>query len=148
MAEQQTTEKRHETSTLPEGEQRAGMQHPEEWRQDLNPDALAGQNVGQPAAHLEQDVPTAYEVQELRDILRSDFNEDELRRIPVLPEGSRLQQGAVYVDLYDQNREEFKATGQWEVTADHWYVPKKETPYPIWNRLIGVENPARLNREG
>ena len=29
---------------------------------------------------------------------------------------------------------------------DNWYVLKGSVPYQLWNRLIGVENPERLDQ--
>ena len=39
-----------------------GTQHPEEWRQDLNPNAMAGQNLGSADSQTEPLAPTAYEL--------------------------------------------------------------------------------------
>jgi hypothetical protein len=30
----------------------------------------------------------------------------------------------------------------------HYYVPKKDTDYLLWNRLNQVSNPARLDENG
>ena len=72
------------------------------------------------------------------------FTDDELKRIPILPQGSRLEQGATCVDLQDSQLAEFTATGAMEATPGHWYVPKSEVDYQLWNRLIGITNPERL----
>ena len=37
-------------------------QHPEEWQQDLNPHAMAGQNLGAAGPQMASPAPTAYEV--------------------------------------------------------------------------------------
>ena len=68
------------------------------------------------------------------------------RRNPVgvLPEGSRLAQGATYFDLNHPERGEITATGEIEAEADNWYVAKADTHYNLWNLLIGVDNPDRL----
>jgi hypothetical protein len=120
-----------------------GEQHPEEWRGDLNPDALAGQNVGPSSAEDEKVARMAYDVKELHRRLRG-FTDDQLRQIPVLARGTRLEQGATYVDLNDPDAREFTATGEMEAGRDNWYVPKSEVDYQLWNRLTGVENPDRL----
>ena len=39
-----------------------GTQHPEKWRRDLNPEPLAGQNIGDQGEHLEKTGPTAYDI--------------------------------------------------------------------------------------
>lgn len=121
-----------------------GSQHPEPWRHDLNPDALAGENV--PAAAM-QDQPgprrTAYDLKDAHRAL-DEFRDDVLAQIPILPAGTRLQQGAVYVDLKG-DRKEFKALGNMEADGDHWYVAKDQVDYQLWNMLIGVKNPERLD---
>jgi len=120
-----------------------GDQHPEEWRQDLNPDAMAGQNSGMAGSKEIKDAATAYEIKDVHRQFHG-FTDDELKRIPVLPQGSRLKQGAVYVDLQDPGLKEFKATGDMVASQYRWYVPKSEVDYQLWNRLIGITNPERL----
>jgi len=120
-----------------------GEQHPEEWRRDLNPDALAGQNIGVAGPHDAKQAATAYEVKEIHRQFHG-FTDDELKRIPILPPGSRLEQGATYVDLQDPQLSEFTATGDMAAGAQNWYVPKSEVDYQLWNRLIGITNPERL----
>ena len=117
--------------------------HPQEWEDDLNPDRMAGQNIGPQSADRERGLQTAYD---LRNVHRSlqQFEDDDLKRIPVVPTGARLQQGATYIDLNDPDREEFTAMGDMQADSGSCYVPKSEVPYPVWNRLIGVENPERL----
>ena len=44
---------------------RPGEQHPEQWRDDLSPNAMAGQNVGAAGPHPELDARTAYELKDL-----------------------------------------------------------------------------------
>ena len=120
-----------------------GDQHPEEWREDLNPDAMAGQNTGQSSPHPGKDAATAYEVKAVHNQFHG-FTDDELRRIPILPAGTRLAQGATYVDLQDEQLREFTATGDMSAGQNNWYVPKSEVDYQLWNQLIGIDNPERL----
>jgi len=121
----------------PETKHSAGPQ------QDLNPDASKGMNDGLSGPHPELNNPrTAHDVKELHDLL-SGFRDDELKRIPVLPPGSRLEQGATYLDLTDAERAEFTATGDMQVLANEWVVPKSAVDYPLWNRLRGLTNPQR-----
>jgi hypothetical protein len=122
---------------------RPGEQHPEEWRRDLNPDANAGQNNERTDERQLSDAPTAYEVKGIHRQFHG-FSDDELKRIPILPAGTRLEQGAVYVDLQDEMLREFKATGDMQAGPSDWFVPKSEVDYQLWNRLIGVANPERL----
>jgi hypothetical protein len=119
--------------------------HPEPYQTDMNPDAAVGQNYGLVGPHPEKgDHPTAHDIKELHRQLQ-DFTDDELRRITVLPQGSRLEQGKTYIDLRDPARTEFTARGDMAAGPDNWYVPKSEVDYVLWNRLIGVTNPARLD---
>lgn len=118
-------------------------QQPDEWQQDLNPNSMAGQNVGLEGPHPEKDAPNAYEIKELHSQLKS-LTSDELKQIPVLPSGSRLEQGAKYIDLMAPERKEFTAMGSMEAGPDNCYVPKTEVDYQLWNRLTGVQNPERL----
>ena len=124
---------------------RPGDQHPEEWREDLNPNAAAGQNTTRGGLSDEHDAPTAHDTPDLRRVL-TDFTKDELKRILVLPEGSRLEQGGTYVDLSTPDRREFTATGDITAGRHNWFVPKSQVDYEIWNRLIGGANPERLNQ--
>lgn len=62
----------------------------------------------------------------------------------MLPRGSRLEQGATYIDLAKDAPEEFTATGDMEATTDNYSVPKSAVDYTLWNRLIGVDHPERL----
>jgi len=86
----------------------------------------------------------ASDVKEAHLLLRN-YNDDELRRIPILPEGARLEEGAIYLDLRDPARCPFKATGGMTAGPHHYYVPKARVEYPMWNRLIGVLEPVRIN---
>lgn len=114
----------------------AGDKHPEEWRQDLNPTADSAQD------EVIADAPTGDDIKELYDAL-PDFSKDELKQIVVLPAGTRLEQGATYVDLRTRDRSEFTAIGGMEVGERSWIVPKSEVDYQTWNRLIGITNPER-----
>lgn len=118
--------------------------HPDEWERDLNPNRMAGQNIGAQGAQQEQGTRNAYDDKAVHDALSEDFDDGELKTIPLVPEGARLQQGATYVDLKDDARDEFTATGRISAEPGTWYVPKDEVPYSLWNRLIGVENPERI----
>ncbi len=74
-----------------------------------------------------------------------EFTDADLRQIPVVPLGARLQQGATYLDLADRARGPFTAKGGMVADLDHYYVPKDEVGYVLWNRLTGVTNRARLD---
>lgn len=123
----------------PQSEQK----HPDEWDEDLNPDRMAGQNIGARSAHQEHGLRTAYDVKEAHRSLADQFTDDELKDIPIVPEGQRLQQGGVYIDLNNPERREFTATGDMTAGARNVYTSKSEVPYPLWNRLMGIENEER-----
>jgi hypothetical protein len=78
---------------MPEKLIRPGEQHPEPWRQDLNADAMAGQNLGPAAPHPESDARTAYDLKPLHRQMQ-ELSDAELKQIPVLPPSSRLEQRA------------------------------------------------------
>jgi hypothetical protein len=130
---------------MPDNQFRPDLKHPEPWRSDLNPDVLAGQNIGVLGPHPEGDAHTAYDVKDAHRRL-ADFRDDELKSIPILPAGSRLEQGATYVDLRATECQEFRARGDMEAGPQNWYVPKDQVDYQLWNRLIGVQNPERLGQ--
>ena len=124
--------------------QQAVAKHPDEWQKDLNPNHLAGQNVGVPpeAAATGR---TAFNVRK-QGWDGGGLDDNELKEIPVLETGARLQQGATYVDLTAEPRTEFTATGDIVAASGHAYAPKDRVPYEIWNRLIGEEKPGQRGR--
>lgn len=109
--------------------------HPREWEQDLNPARMAGQNIG-PTDGREANSVSAYEIKGMRRVLAG-YTDDELKQIPVLAEGTRLQQGATYIDLAEQHPTEFKVNGGVTIGREQLIVPKDRVPHPLWNKLIG-----------
>ena len=86
----------------------------------------------------------ALDIKELHRRLRAfEFTDDLLKKIPVLPEGSRLEHGATYIDLKNPSPHEITATGEMIAGPDNWYVPKDLVDYQLWNRLLGVTEPQR-----
>jgi hypothetical protein len=124
-----------------------GEQHPDEWRGDLNPNRLAGQNVGPSSSEREKASRTAYDIKDLHDRL-SGFPDDMLKQIPVLAVGTRLKQGAVYVDLNDPQAREVRALGDMESGPQNYYVPKDEVDHFTWNRLLDIRVPERVGDPG
>ena len=114
----------------------------EQYDADLRPGHGAGVNDGIAAPHPEKDGATAYDHKGAHDRLGS-FTDDDLKQITVVPEGSRLEQGATYLDLMDPEGKEFTALGGQVAGPDHLYVAKSEVDYEIWNRLRGVDDPER-----
>jgi hypothetical protein len=107
--------------------------HPQRWEKDLNPDRLAGQNIGG-QNQREQGLRSAADIKELTESL-ADFTADELAQIPIVAAGRRLRQGAVYLDLRGPASEPFKATGGMTASKDKLYAAKAQTPPEYWNRL-------------
>jgi hypothetical protein len=71
------------------------------------------------------------------------IDDEELKQVPIVPEGTRLQQGATYIDLHQQPPQEFTARGDVIAQRGNAYVPKDQVPYETWNRLIGEEKPGQ-----
>jgi hypothetical protein len=120
--------------------QQATIKHPEEWQRDLNPNHLAGQNIGVASDIETHGDRTAFNLRKVGWEL-GNLDDNELKQIPLVAEGTRLQQGATYVDLAADPRHEFTATGDMSAEGDHAYAPKDRVPYEIWNRLLGEEKP-------
>jgi hypothetical protein len=127
--------------------QQERTKHPDEWERDLNPNHLAGQNIGVPSERASEEADrgrlhTAFHLRKAG-VDFGGIEDAELKQVPVLPDGARLEQGATYVDLATARREEFTATGNMSAEPGHAYAPKDRVPYEIWNRLIGEEKPGQ-----
>ena len=109
----------------------------DEFDKDLNPNPMAGQNTGAQSIQPGRFERTAKDIDKLQHL--EDFSDNELKQIPILKSGTRLQQGATYIDLKDPNREEFSGVGDMSVDNNSLIVPKDRVDYLIWNRLIGAE---------
>ena len=118
---------------------RARHKHPEPYQHDLNPRTMAGQNIGLGETQAAKTAPTAYDIKPVHRQLQGLFSADELKNIRILPEGTRLEQGATYLDLANPKLGEFTATGEMSAGPHNWIVAKKEVPYELWNKLIAVE---------
>lgn len=122
---------------------RPDLKHPDKYERDLNPDVMEGLNYGTFGPQTGKAAPSADEIKEISQRYQA-LTDTELKDIQVLATGSRLEQGATYFDLKNPEQGEFKAMGHMEAGPENWYVPKSETDYLLWNKLIGVENPERL----
>ncbi len=114
--------------------------HPSDLEPILEPNHLAGQNIGPRPDEREVPVRTAFD-HKLAHALLAGFTDDELKQIPILETESRLEQGATYIDLADNVPHELKATGGMTAKPQNLFVPKNRVPYWIWNRLIGERRP-------
>jgi hypothetical protein len=129
----------------PRTQQDRGVEkHPEELRADLNPDALAGQNIG--TGRPEQAGALLYDVKDAHTRF-AELSAAELKRVRIVPPGSRLLNDATYIDLNDPERREFTATGEMEVGDDGLIVAKADTDYELWNRLRRVPEPYRTGSQ-
>jgi len=115
--------------------QQARQKHPDEWQQDLNPNHMAGQNIGTLESSEDHEL-TAFHLRKRGRDLRG-LDDNDLKLVPVVPEGTRLQQGATYVNLADDKPREFKATANMTASAGDAYAPKDRVPYEVWNKIIG-----------
>jgi hypothetical protein len=83
--------------------------------------------------------PTAADVAEAGRLLAADFRHDELHLVPILPAGTRLDDGATYLDLKTFGWKPFRARADQHAEPAQLLVPKSETGYEVWNRLIAKQ---------
>jgi len=131
---------------MPKNVPKPENEHPAEYAADLNPEPLAGRNVGSESPHSTRASARSAEDYKEAHTLYPHLDKDHLRSIPIVPPGERLKQGATYFDLHNPQRGEIQATANIEAGPDNWYVPKSEVNYELWNILIGVRDPQRLNQ--
>jgi hypothetical protein len=118
----------------------------DEFERDLSPDRPSGQNLGSQSDDTRWPHRTAYDLKPVHRAL-NDWQDDDLKQIPVLPEGAPLRQGATYINLADASREEFTAMGGMRAGAGDAFIPKDDVPYTTWNRLRGIDSPERTGGE-
>jgi hypothetical protein len=123
---------------MPDKTPRPGEQHPERWRADLNPEPMAGQNIGAATKETPPGARTAYDVKHVHRRL-SNLIDDDLKTIPIVPEGTRLEQGATYVDLNELDNGELVARSDVVAGPGTLYVAKDSVDYVMWNVLTEVE---------
>lgn len=128
---------------MPQDKPQTDRKHPPRYQKDLEPDHMAGQNLGEQSADEEPGALYASDLKELVTRMQ-DFTQDELGQIPVLRTGTRLQQGATYLRL-DESSEPFTATGDMVAAEGQWLVPKSSVPYTLWNRLLGRTEAERIH---
>ncbi|HEV2661205.1 MAG TPA: hypothetical protein VGU68_11425, partial [Ktedonobacteraceae bacterium] len=93
---------------------------------DLTTDNLAGEDHGLRDPSIVDYSRSAESIKALHTML-ADLTDDELRNLNPVIEGSRLEQGAMYIDLKHLEQGEFKAVASMTATPDHLYVAKKDT---------------------
>jgi len=114
-----------------------------DFTRDLNAHDRTGEDHGENQTLLPGAV-SADEIKSMHTIL-ADLTDDELKNITILPAGTRLEQGAKYIDLRNLEQGEFVARSNMVADVVNAYVPKKETDYLLWNRLNQVETASRLD---
>ncbi|AKT41359.1 hypothetical protein [Chondromyces crocatus] len=119
--------------------------HPTAYESDLNPNAMAGQNIG--AASPADDTIAAYDLKETH-VALPEFTSEDLKALRVIRPGRRLERNATYIDLNERERGEFTATSDMVTRPDDLIVPKKHTDYELWNRLRGLREVRRTGTEG
>ena len=113
------------------------------WDRDLNSDGFAGCNHGAEGQQARGTTTrTGYDVNDAHRRLNG-LGDDDLKHIPIVAAGARLEQGATYINLLDDRRE-FSATGDMTAGESSALVAKTEVDYQLWNRLTGVSNPERI----
>jgi hypothetical protein len=139
------TNKRQKTTSQRGGSAKPQEQekHPPEWRGDLNPERMEGQNIGASSKRNESSTRTAADIDMLAGRLNG-FTRDELSQIPIVPSGTKLKQGAVYLDMRIPSPVPFTATADITATEMNYYAPKADIPYELWNRLVAALGPATM----
>jgi hypothetical protein len=108
-------------------------QEPAVFDGELRPHDEAPRNRGPLGTHPEE-VPAA-DIKALRVRFARELTHQELLELRLMPAGSRLEQGAHYLDLANLAAGEFVAMGGMEVQPGHYYVAKKDTEYALWDKL-------------
>lgn len=76
----------------------------------------------------------------------ADLTGDELGRLSVIQAGTRLEQGATYIDLNDLVGGPFTALGGHEVGPDDRLVAKRQTDYELWDKVVGRGREVKVER--
>ncbi|MBJ7600555.1 MAG: hypothetical protein JF888_01025 [Candidatus Dormibacteraeota bacterium] len=116
-----------------------GIEEKDDFSEDLNK-AAAAPEAG--------DVEATVSATELKDAheLFPQLDSAELEQLPILKPGTRLEQGAVYLDLSKLARGPFKAIGGQEAPEGHLYVSKRDLDHEMWKRLTGGREDISIER--
>lgn len=123
---------------MPDDKPQKQQKHPPSYAEDLNPDHMAGQNIGPGGP---DSVDRGEYVSQRKDLVNSlvEFNKNELAQIPLVRAGARLKRGATYLDIRMRGLEPFTATENTFAPEGRCIVPKAETPIDLWKRLLERE---------
>lgn len=105
--------------------------------EDLTANDRAGMSHGMEGQHPEWEGQSGASIKELHTRL-ADLTNDQLEQLTILPEGSRLKQGAKYLDLKHLDQGEFVATAGMSVEPGRQLIAKHDTDYLLWDQLSGV----------
>lgn len=75
-----------------------------------------------------------------------EMSDAELDRLTILPAGTQLEQGSVYLNLAAPERRPFKAIGGQHVGQDDRIIAKKTTDYVLWDKLTGGQETPAIER--
>jgi hypothetical protein len=138
--------RREKKTNRPLGKPQQEKKHPEKWEHDLSPNRMQGQNIGPSDINSGVERRTAADIKVLTERL-GDLRMDELREIPIVPDGMQLKQGAVYLDLRNPSPVPFTASGGMTAGEHNYYVAKSEVSHEHWNRLLDVLSPGGAQGE-
>ncbi len=94
--------------------------------------------------HIDESAPAVADKELHRQL--GELTNDELARLAVLEPGTRLEQGGAYLDLNRLEDGPFKALGGHEAARDDRLIAKRDTDYELWNRLVGDDREAEIER--
>jgi hypothetical protein len=123
---------------MPNEKPQKQQKHPPNYAEDLNPDYMAGQNIGSGGPDSVDRAEYASQRKDLVDSL-VEFNKNELAQIPLVRAGARLKRNATYLDIRMRGSRPFTATGDEFAPEGRCIVAKAETPNTLWNRLVARE---------
>jgi hypothetical protein len=89
---------------------------------------------------------SAADIKDLGETL-PDFTPEELRAIPVAPNGAPLKEGGVYLDLRNRAFGPFIAAPGSTAEEHHLYVAKAEVTADYWNRLMPKRDETRDEKQ-
>jgi hypothetical protein len=135
---------RKDNAMTPDHKQPHGPEQGDGFAHDLQVAHHAASDLGMGDAATPGLGYQAEDIKELHTRL-ADLTDNDMKNLLILPTGTRLEQGAKYIDLEHLERGEFVATGPIIAEPGHYYVAKKDTNYILWNRLNQVEDPKRLD---
>ena len=110
----------------------------DEFAPDLNPEPQAGMNYGDVGPDTTEGTP-ASEMKDLTGGNLAGLSDAELKGIPVVPAGTRLEQGKTYINIDKLDEGEFTGMAYHEVGPDDRVVAKDAVDYDTWNKLRGRE---------